>query len=133
MSSVFKPILILVDDHNLRQQIINILFDERIPFILAESLQDAKYTLKKTLVSCIVVTDNLALSYDQETGGLFQGLSDTIPTVTLIRPSRNALELFDQIRYPPYDIHEYLTLPCSVQGIVHKIRSVVAAATPESG
>jgi DNA-binding NtrC family response regulator len=129
MEITFNSVLIVVDDLELQKLISNMLTDEGFTVTSTASVEEARAILRATSISCLVVTDSLALSYGKESEGLFKGLPETIPTLTLIRPSNNSLQAFDQIRRPPFAIHEYLTIPLSLEDVVHLVRKIIEAAT----
>ena len=72
--------------------------------------------------------DYLAIPYPSGAENLFQELPAALPTLTLIRPSHAALMAFDQIRRPPYDLHEYLTIPVTVDEVISVVRYITTAA-----
>ena len=120
MDSNAFPIVVAIDDDDLQNIIITRLVNEGFTTITISFLEEAQSLLKTTSISAIVATD-------QQYESLFKALPNTIPTLTLIRPSSSALQAFDQIRRPPYAIHEYLTIPVALEDVVSMLRTIIEA------
>jgi DNA-binding NtrC family response regulator len=127
MTSISGPVLIVIDDPNLCQYVNCALEGAGFTTIVTSSVQTARPILHTTSVACLVIMDYLAITYPSGAENLFQELPATFPTLTLIRPSPASLVAFDQIRRPPYNLHEYLTIPVAADEIISVVRYITTS------
>jgi DNA-binding NtrC family response regulator len=117
----------VIDDPNLCQHVSSALERAGFTTIVTSSVQAARPILYATPIACLVIMDYLAIAYATGAENFFQELPATLPTLTLIRPSHASLMAFDQIRRPPYDLHEYLTIPVAEEEVISAVQYVTTA------
>lgn len=123
MKSRIPPILLVIDNQPLCVHIKNELIQIGLLAIETMNLQDAQTMIDDASISCIVIMDYLSFSYDMQQPLLH--CPTDLPKLTLIQPSRRAMDFFDHIRYPPYHLHEYLTLPIAKGDVTYKILKIL--------
>jgi DNA-binding NtrC family response regulator len=128
MKTNIQSVLMVVENKKLRELIYEDFANEQITVLLASSIEEAKSILSTTTVSCILVTDKLAASYNKTSNISFQGISATIPTLILITelPSK-LIQIFDKYYRPPYALYEYLPLPVGMDEILAILGRMVEA------
>jgi hypothetical protein len=104
-------VLITISDQDLCAYIMKWLIEGGFYIHSTVALQDAQRILEEFPIGCVVMTDTEAISLDHPHMGILQYLPKTMPTFVLIKPSKEFPLIFDQVRIPPYFIHECLTLP----------------------
>lgn len=130
-----KPytLLMLLEDPLMRDFFCDGLVDHPYNVILASSLEEAQSIVQTRDISCILVTDKLALSYDQASDSTFQGISPTIPTLIILTKGYQELLLtFDKYYRPTSAPYEYLPLPVGIEEITGLFGRMLATRASQS-